>query len=147
MLKLIRSSRRLFKLNKNMFSTTTTEVTKNQKDNQTTKDSIMTYQNGELIQRTALVLKSKENIEDYVFKLIKEHFRTTFTDGLVLESVLSEHGLDSLDAIEFAMQIEEDLGYVVPAENLAIFTKVKHYVNFIEQIEFFKQRYNKNPGS
>lgn len=145
MLKLIRSTRRLFKIKKYTFSAT--EVTKKKVNTDSTNDSIMQYQNGELIQRTALVLKSKENIEDYVFKLIKDHFRTTFTDGLLLESELKDHGLDSLDAIEFAMQIEEDLGYVVPAENLAIFTKVKHYVNFIEQIEFFKQRYNKNPGS
>jgi len=31
------------------------------------------------------------------------------------ESSLNDHGLDSLDAIEIAMQLEEDLGYVISA--------------------------------
>lgn len=44
-------------------------------------------------------------------KVFKNYFRTTNRSGLTLESELSQHGLDSLDAIELAMVIEEDLGY------------------------------------
>lgn len=35
--------------------------------------------------------------------------------GVTKESSLADHGLDSLDAIEIAMQLEEDLGYVISA--------------------------------
>ena len=56
-----------------------------------------------------------------------------------LESDLRKHGLDSLDRIEIAMQLEEDLGYIIPAENLAIFLKPKHYVNYVEHVEAFKK--------
>jgi acyl carrier protein len=60
-------------------------------------------------------------------------------------SSLSEHGLDSLDAIEISMQIEEDLGYTISAETLPSFTKVNHYITYIEQVEAFKRENNKNP--
>jgi len=53
---------------------------------------------------------------------------------LTPESTLSDHGLDSLDAIEIAMQLEEDLGYVISAETLSQFSKVKHYITYIEQV-------------
>ena len=43
------------------------------------------------------------------------------------------------------MQIEEDLGYRIPAENLVLFRKVQHYINFISQIEHFKEKYGKEP--
>ena len=43
------------------------------------------------------------------------------------------------------MQVEEDLGYLIPAENLAIFTKPKHYVNYIEQVEAFKLQRKRDP--
>jgi acyl carrier protein len=41
---------------------------------------------------------------------------------------LAEHGLDSLDSIEIAMQLEEDLGYRISAETLPQFGKVKHFI-------------------
>ena len=78
-------------------------------------------------------------------KTIKEYFRTTFHDGLTIDSDLKKHGLDSFDCIEIAMQVEEDLGYLIPAENLAIFTKPKHYVNYIEQVEAFKLQRKRDP--
>jgi acyl carrier protein len=49
-------------------------------------------------------------------------------------SSLGDHGLDSLDAIEIAMQIEEDLGYQISAETLPAFTKVSHYIKYIDQV-------------
>ena len=60
-------------------------------------------------------------------------------------STLAEHGLDSLDAIEISMQIEEDLGYTISAETLPSFTKVKHYITYIEHVEPFKKENIKVP--
>lgn len=65
--------------------------------------------------------------------------------GVTKSSTLAEHGLDSLDAIEISMQIEEDLGYMISAETLPSFTKVKHYITYIEQVEAFKRENSKNP--
>jgi len=62
--------------------------------------------------------------------------------GVTRESTLVDHGLDSLDAIELAMQLEEDLGYVISAETLTQFQKVKHFINYIEQVEGFKKDNN-----
>jgi acyl carrier protein len=62
-------------------------------------------------------------------------------------SSLAEHGLDSLDAIEIAMQIEEDLGYTISAETLPSFTKVNHYITYIDHVEAFKRENNKAPIS
>ena len=58
---------------------------------------------------------------------------------------MTEHGLDSLDSIEIAMQVEEDLGYTISAETLPSFTKVKHYITYIEHVEAFKKENNKAP--
>ena len=65
-------------------------------------------------------------------KTIKSYFRTTFHAGLEMESPLTNHGLDKYDVVEIAMQVEEDLGYMIPAENLALFQKPKHFVNYIQ---------------
>ena len=103
------------------------------------------YVNGELVPITHLVLHQRDNIEQYVVKIVKDYYRSTYKSGITLESNLSDHGLDSLDAIELAMQIEEDLGYKIAAENLSVFHKVKHFVTFIEQVEAFKKTYNQDP--
>lgn len=50
-----------------------------------------------------------------------------------------------MDVIEIAMQVEEDLGYVISAETLPSFHKVKHFINYIEQVEAFKRDNNKAP--
>jgi acyl carrier protein len=50
-----------------------------------------------------LVLKTQQDIDGYVLNLIKNYFRTTNKTGLNAESVLLDHGLDSLDQIELAM--------------------------------------------
>lgn len=42
---------------------------------------------------------------------------------ITLESNLMDHGLESLDAIELSMQIEEDLDYKISAENLSVFSQ------------------------
>jgi len=60
--------------------------------------------------RGELVLSEHDKIENYVLGVIKGYFRTTYKDGIHLDSNLSEHGLDSLDAIELAMVLEDELG-------------------------------------
>lgn len=42
--------------------------------------------------------------------------------------------------------MEDDLGYVIPAENIALFTKAKHYMNYIDHIEQFKQKNQRSPS-
>ena len=82
-------------------------------------------------QETALVLKDQDQIEKYVLSIVRNYFRTTKKASLALDSSLKEHGLDSLDIIELVIQVEDELGYVVDAENLQKFSKPKHFVNFI----------------
>lgn len=51
-------------------------------------------------QEHALVLKQKDEIEKYVLSVVRNYFRTTKKAKLTLDSLFTEHGLDSLDAIE-----------------------------------------------
>ena len=62
-----------------------------------------------------------------------------------MESNFEDHGLDSLDAIELIIQIEDELGYVIDAENLEKFKKPKHLVNFISHLEAYKSEFHKLP--
>ena len=105
------------------------------------------YLDGQLVNRTYLILKKEEDIESYVVNLVRNYFRTTNKMGIVLESKLEDHGLDSLDSIELSMQIEEDLGYVISAETLPVLNKIKHFVNYIRHVEQFKQEFNRDPIS
>ena len=79
----------------------------------------------------ALVLKSSDEIQNYVLSLVRNYFRTTRKAAVTLESSFAEHGLDSLDTIELVIQIEDELGYLIDAEKLELFSKPKHFVNFI----------------
>ena len=110
-----------------------------------TGDLTTVYKNGELVTRSALVLRQREQVEEYVLNMIRGYFKTTSKAELNMESNLKDHGIDSLDVIELAMQIEEDLGYQISAENLTIFHKAKHFANFISQTEEFKRVYQKDP--
>ena len=78
---------------------------------------------------------------------MKNYFRTTNKGNLALESNLIDHGLDSLDQIEIAMVIEEELGYVISAETLPVLQKVKHIVNYIKHVEQFKTELQRAPLS
>ena len=64
---------------------------------------------------------------------------------LNLDSKYKDHGLDSFDLIELIIQVEDDLGYMIDAENLEKFQKPKHFVNFIKQIEAYKTEFGKLP--
>ena len=63
-----------------------------------------------------------------------------------MESLLEDHNMDSLDRIELVIQVEDELGYTIDAENLATFRKPKHFVNFIMHLEAYKNEFNKLPG-
>ena len=97
-------------------------------------------------QEKGLALQETEQIEHYVLNMVRQYFRTTRRAAVHLESNLKgEHGLDSLDLIELVMQVDDDLGYVIEAENLERFQKPKHFVNFIVQMESYKAEFNKLP--
>lgn len=127
------------------FSAVEKEITTKEQPVLEQKQTITYYKDGELVSRNQLTLKKYEDIEGYVMKLVKSYFRCTNQDGLHLESVLEDHNIDSLDQIELAMQIEEELGYKISAETLPVLRKVKHFVNYIRQVENFKQEIKKTP--
>lgn len=49
--------------------------------------------------------------------------------------------MDSLDAIEISMILEDELGYIIEAETMPKFTKVKHFVNYIKHMEAYKKEH------
>jgi acyl carrier protein len=93
-------------------------------------------------QASELILSDNSKIDNYVLSAIKGYFRTTYKDGLNLESNLADHGLDSLDAVEISMILEDELGYIIEAEIMPKFTKPKHYVNYIKQMEAYKREFH-----
>ena len=95
--------------------------------------------------QNALVLKTNDEIEKYVLGICKDYFRTTQKADLNMESSLKAHGLDPYDLIELVIQVEDDLGYLIDAENLNRFQKPKHFVNFITQIEAYRSEFDKLP--
>lgn len=62
-----------------------------------------------------------------------------------MDSNFKDHGLDSLDAIELVIRIEDELGYVIDGENLQKFKKPRHFFNFIKQMEAYKTEFNQLP--
>ena len=96
-------------------------------------------------QETALVLKDNDQISKYVLSIVKNYFRTTMKAKVTLDSEFTAHGLDYLDVIELVIQIEDELGYVIDAENLNKFKKPKHFVNFITHMEAYKAEFNRLP--
>jgi len=95
--------------------------------------------------RNELVLSDHDKIEKYVLSVVRGYFRTTYKQGVHLESDLRDHGLDSLDAIELGMVLEDELGYIIEAEVLPKFSKPKHYVNYIKQMEAYKTQFHMLP--
>ena len=95
--------------------------------------------------KNALVLKTNDEIEKYVLSIVREYFRTTKKASVTLDCNLSDHGLDSLDAIELVIRIEDELGYIIDGENLEKFKKPKHFFNFIKHMEAYKEEFNQLP--
>lgn len=107
---------------------------------------VMVYDaEGTLAPRNALVLKTEPEIEKYVLNLFKGYWRTGNPSKLTLDSRFVDHGLDSLDAVELVVRVEDELGYVVPGEALRCFCSVRSFVNYIKQTEDFKREFNKEP--
>ena len=95
--------------------------------------------------KNALVLKTDDEIEQYVVSITKDYFRTTRKATVGLDSQFTDHGLDSLDVVELIIRVEDELGYMIDAENLETFKKPRHFVNFIKQMEGYKEEFNKLP--
>ena len=95
--------------------------------------------------KNALVLKTDDEIEQYVVSITKDYFRTTRKATVSLDSAFSDHGLDSLDVVELVIRVEDELGYMIDAENLEKFKKPRHFVNFIKQLEGYKEEFNRLP--
>ena len=51
----------------------------------------------------SLVLKTNDDIKDYVISIVRNYFRTTKKASVSLESQFKDHGLDSLDVIELVI--------------------------------------------
>jgi len=100
---------------------------------------------GTLVPRNSLVLKSEPEIEKYVLNLFKSYWRIGNPAKVTLDSRFIDHGLDSLDAVELVVRVEDELGYVIPAESLRCFCTVSSFVNYIKQTEDFKREFNKEP--
>ena len=95
--------------------------------------------------KNALVLKTDDEIERYVVSITKDYFRTTRKATVTLDSAFTDHGLDSLDVVELIIRVEDELGYMIDAENLEKFKKPRHFVNFIKQMEGYKEEFNRLP--
>lgn len=95
--------------------------------------------------RNELVLSDHDKIEKYVLSVVRGYFRTTYKDGVNLNSNLADHGLDSLDSIELGMILEDELGYIIEAEVMPKFSKPKHFVNYIKQMEAYKAEFHMLP--
>merc|ERR1712153_78608 len=110
-----------------------------------TEDQVALWKDIKAKQENALVLKSSDEIEQYVLSVVKGYFRTTKKASVALDSSLTDHGLDSLDVIELVIQVEDELGYLIDAEKLELFSKPKHFVNFIVQMEAYKTEHKRLP--
>merc|ERR1712166_857959 len=88
---------------------------------------------------------SNDEIESYVLSMVRDYFLCTKKASVSLDCLLADHGLDSLDAIELVIKVEDELGYVIDAENLEKFKKPVHFVNFIKQMEAYKEEHNRLP--
>ena len=95
--------------------------------------------------KNALVLKTNDEIEQYVLSMVRDYFLCTKKATVGLDCLLSDHGLDSLDAIELVIKVEDELGYVIDAENLEKFKKPVHFVNFIKHMEAYKEEHTRLP--
>ena len=93
----------------------------------------------------SLILKTDDEITDYVLSVVKNYFRCTKKASVTVDSSFADHGLDSLDVIELVIQVEDELGYLIDAEKLELFKKPKHFINFIAQMEAYKNEHNRLP--
>ena len=58
-----------------------TEVQKSGSKSTGSTSGLTYYKDGQLVNRSALVLKKQEDIESYVIKTVQNYFRTTYKQG------------------------------------------------------------------
>ncbi|MBA8758359.1 acyl carrier protein [Wolbachia pipientis] len=80
--------------------------------------------NSELAKRT------REDIEEKVKKIILEHISKD-VEKFNSSSKLSEHGTDSLDAVEIIMAAEEEFGIEIPDEDAQKMETMEQIVEYI----------------
>ncbi len=77
-----------------------------------------------------LAKSTRENIEEKVKKIILEHISKD-VEKFNSSSKLSEHGADSLDAVEIIMAAEEEFGIEIPDEDAQKMETMEQIVEYI----------------
>ncbi|QKX03145.1 acyl carrier protein [Wolbachia endosymbiont of Litomosoides sigmodontis] len=77
-----------------------------------------------------LAKSTREDIEEKVKKIVLEHISKD-VEKFNNFSKLSEHGADSLDAVEIIMAIEEEFGIEIPDEDAQKMETMEQIVEFI----------------
>ncbi len=78
-----------------------------------------------------LAKSTREDIEEKVKKIILEHISKD-VEKFNSFSKLSEHGADSLDAVEIIMAAEEEFGIEIPdedAQKMGTMEQIVEYIN------------------
>ena len=72
---------------------------------------------------------SFEKIKELIVEII-----SCSEDEVTMETNMKDDlGIDSLDAMELAMSVEENLGVTIPEEKLAEMVYVKDVVNYVDE--------------
>ncbi len=61
-----------------------TEVQKSSAKSTGSASTITHYREGQLVNRTSIILKKQEDIESYVIKTVQNYFRTTYKNGIFI---------------------------------------------------------------
>ncbi|QKX01436.1 acyl carrier protein [Wolbachia endosymbiont of Cruorifilaria tuberocauda] len=77
-----------------------------------------------------LAKSTREDIEKKVKKIVLEHISKD-VEKFNSSSKLSEHGADSLDAVEIIMAAEEEFGIEIPDEDAQKMETMKQIVEYI----------------
>lgn len=77
-----------------------------------------------------LAKSTREDIEEKVKKIILEHISKD-VEKFNSSSKLSEHGIDSLDAVEIIMAAEEEFGIEIPDEDAQKMETMEQIVEYI----------------
>ncbi|MFP3035594.1 MAG: acyl carrier protein [Wolbachia sp.] len=77
-----------------------------------------------------LAKSTREDIEEKVKKIVLDHIIKD-VEKFSISSKLSEHGADSLDAVEIIMAAEEEFGIEIPDEDAQKMETVEQIVEYI----------------
>jgi len=79
-----------------------------------------------------LATNSREDIEEKVKKIILDHISKD-TENFNSSSKLSDHGADSLDAVEIIMAAEDEFGIEIPDEDAQQMETMDNIVEYISK--------------